>query len=102
VDYNNTQQVVVAFRGVNFADTLDGLADRCADFLLWSGGYKEGRDFEFPFQCQEKFTDLTLDYYSQAIDHTRNVLETYPGACILLTGESAQGNRLQRISTCIG
>ncbi|GAQ81125.1 hypothetical protein KFL_000710300 [Klebsormidium nitens] len=89
VDFNNTRQVVIAFRGVNPADTLDGLADRCADFLLWYGGYENAKssDFiDFAFECQEKFNYRTLGYYSQAIDHTRSVLAAYPGASILLTG----------------
>lgn len=81
--YKPDNNIIIAFRGTQLNDKQDGLADRCADMLLW-----EGLDFEsLPPQCSI-FTYSTLDYFSQALNFTHRVIEAYPGYPILLTGHS--------------
>lgn len=76
-------KIVIAFRGTQLTDSLDGLADVCADMVLW-----DGLDFNsLPPKCSV-FTYSTLDYFSQALNFTRHVMDTYPGYPLLLTGHS--------------
>ncbi|XP_057870237.2 uncharacterized protein LOC131076906 isoform X2 [Cryptomeria japonica] len=78
-----SNKIVIAFRGTQITDLLDGLADICADMLLW-----DGLDFNsLPPKCSI-FTYSTLDYFSQALNFTRHVMDAYPGYPLLLTGHS--------------
>uniref|UniRef100_A0A0D6R2H9 Fungal lipase-type domain-containing protein n=1 Tax=Araucaria cunninghamii TaxID=56994 RepID=A0A0D6R2H9_ARACU len=75
--------IIIAFRGTQITEKQDGLADQCADMILW-----DGKEFEsLPPECSI-FTYSTLDYFSQALNFTKKVMEAYPGHPILLTGHS--------------
>jgi len=81
--HQHNNSIIIAFRGTQINNQQDGLADLCADMLLW-----EGLEFEsLPPQCSI-FTYSTLDYFSQALNFTHGVMEAYPGYRLLLTGHS--------------
>lgn len=80
---DGAHRVIIAFRGTQIAPTIDSLADLCADQLLW-----EGLDYDsLPSNCSI-FDESTLDYFSQALNYTLQVIDVYPSARILLTGHS--------------
>lgn len=94
--YQPDNNIIIAFRGTQLNDRQDGLADRCADMLLW-----EGLEFEsLPSQCSI-FTYSTLDYFSQALNFTHRVMEAYPGYPLLLTGHSLGAGLAILISAAI-
>lgn len=76
-------RLILAFRGTQLSSSLDSLADSCADKLLWE-------DFQLdslPVECST-FDQASLDYFSQALNYTQQVLEAYPAQSLLLTGHS--------------
>ncbi|MCO5606701.1 hypothetical protein L7F22_060891 [Adiantum nelumboides] len=76
-------RVIVAFRGTQIAPTVDSLADLCADKLLW-----EGLDLGSLPAKSSVFNPYTLDYFSQALNYTLQVINLYPTSPILLSGHS--------------
>lgn len=94
--YHDDNIIIVAIRGTQINDKQDGLADRCADMLLW-----EGLEFEtLPPQCSI-FTYSTLDYFSQVLNFTHRVMKAYPGYPLLLTGHSLGAGLAVLVSAAI-
>lgn len=80
---DHARRVIVAFRGTQMSDSIDSLADVCADKLLWEGFNMSS----LPEECLV-FNPRTLDYVSQALNYTLQVISLYPSVPILLTGHS--------------
>lgn len=94
--HQHDHNIIVSIRGTQINDKQDGLADRCADMLLW-----EGLEFEtLPPQCSI-FTYSILDYFSQALNFTHRVMEAYPGYPLLLTGHSLGAGLAVLVSAAI-
>ncbi|KAJ7554195.1 hypothetical protein O6H91_06G130800 [Diphasiastrum complanatum] len=72
------KRVVLAFRGTA------SIADVCVDLILFG---EEDFIFPIPKDCS-KFGNETLDYFSQALNYTRKVMDAYPDSPLLLSGHS--------------
>ncbi|KAJ7554193.1 hypothetical protein O6H91_06G130200 [Diphasiastrum complanatum] len=78
------KRVVLAFRGTDLSGDEGSIADMCADLILFG---EDSRVVPMPTDCS-KFSNETLDYFSQALNFTRKVIDAYPDSPLLLTGHS--------------
>ena len=76
-------RVLVAFRGTDLTNDTSGIADQCADKLLWG----EVAYADLPTICHQ-FSEYTLDYLARASDFAYEVANWYPFYEILYTGHS--------------
>lgn len=64
---------MVAFRGTQFGETTDCVADLCADAFLWVPPGGDGCEMN-PAKCSQ-FENATLDYFAQAVEYTLKVID---------------------------
>ncbi|KAJ7554186.1 hypothetical protein O6H91_06G129800 [Diphasiastrum complanatum] len=78
------KRVVVSFRGTDLSGGEGSSADLCADLILFG---PDSIVVPVPQDCS-KFSNETLDYFSQALNFTRKVMDAYPDSPLLLSGHS--------------